>query len=250
MTYTPLYPTAGPLRLGLISLATDLTIEHDIQSLMPEGARLHVSRVAYANPTTPENLRAMAPHIAASADLILPGIPLAAIGYGCTSGAVVIGDDALAASIGAVRPGVPVRTPPLSAVEGFRALGVRRLSLLTAYVPETTAPMADYFRAAGFDLVKVQGLGLADDRDIAIVPDDLLLAAARDADDPQAEAMFVACTALPVLPLIDRIEAMLGKPVVTSNQALGWAMLRAAGLSGAGPGALFKTLRPNLKVPA
>jgi maleate isomerase len=250
MTYTPLYPTAGPVRLGLISLATDLTIEHDIQSLMPEGARLHVSRVAYANPTTPENLRAMAPHIAASADLILPGIPLAAIGYGCTSGAVVIGDDALAASIGTVRPGVAVRTPPLSAVEGFRALGVRRISLLTAYVPETTAPMADYFRAAGFDLVKVQGLGLADDRDIAIVPDDLLLAAARDADDPQAEAMFVACTALPVLPLIDRIEAMLGKPVVTSNQALGWAMLQAAGLSGTGPGALFKTGRPTMKVPA
>jgi maleate isomerase len=250
MTYTPLYPTAGPARLGLISLATDLTIEQDIQSLMPEGARLHVSRVAYANPTTPENLRAMAPHIAASADLILPGIPLAAIGYGCTSGAVVIGDDALAASIGTVRPGVPVRTPPLSAVEGFRALGVRRISLLTAYVPETTAPMADYFRSAGFDLVKVQGLGLADDRDIAIVPDDLLLAAAREADDPRAEAMFVACTALPVLPLIDRIEAMLGKPVVTSNQALGWAMLQAAGLQGAGPGALFKTGRPTLKVPA
>jgi len=241
MNYSPAFPTAGPLRLGLISLATDLTIENDIQSLMPDGARLHVSRVAYANPTTPENLRAMAPHIAASADLILPGIPLAAIGYGCTSGAVVIGDDSLAASIGTVRPGVPVRTPPLAAVEGFRALGVRRITLLTAYVPETTAPMADYFRAAGFDLVRVEGMGIADDRDIAMVPEDMLLAAARAADDPQAEAMFVACTALPVLSLIDRIESMLGKPVISSNQALGWAMLQAAGLHAPGPGALFKT---------
>ncbi len=243
MIHTPLYPTSGLARLGLISLATDLTIEEDIRSLMPETARLHVSRVAYANPTTPENLRAMAPDIAASADLILPGIPLGAIGYGCTSGAVVIGDDALAASIGTVRPGIPVRTPPRAAVEGFRALGVRRISLLTAYLPQTTAPMADYFRAAGFDLVRVEGMGIADDRDIAMVPEPDLLAAARAADDPDAEAMFIACTALPVLPLIERIEAMLGKPVVSSNQALGWAMLQAAGLSGPGPGALFQTAK-------
>ncbi len=232
--------SSGPVRLGLVALATDLTIEHDLQGLMPAGARLHVSRVAYANPTTPENLRAMGPHVAAAADLILPGIPLASIGYGCTSGSVVIGDAALAETIGTVRPGVPVRTPPLGAVQGFRALGVRRLSLLTAYVPETTAPMADYFRAAGFDLVRVRGMGIADDRDIAMVTEEALIAAAREADHPEAEAMFVACTALPVLPLIDRIEAMLGKPVVSSNQALGWAMLRAAGLSSAGPGALFR----------
>lgn len=232
-------PEAGPVRLGLVALATDLVIEHDLQSMMPEAARLHVTRVAYANPTTPANLRAMAPHVAAAADLILPGIRLAAIGFGCTSGSVVIGDAALAATIDTVRPGVPVQTPPLAAVQGFRALGVRRLSLVTPYLPETTAPMADYFRAAGFDLLRIEGMGLADDRDIARLPAEAILDTIRAADDSRSEAIFLACTALPVLALIDRIEAMLGKPVISANQALAWAMLRAAGLPGTGPGALF-----------
>jgi len=75
-------------RLGLLVLATDLTVEEDVARLMPPEAGLHVSRVAYANPTTPGNLRAMAPHLAAAADLILPGLPLAGLGFGCTSGSV------------------------------------------------------------------------------------------------------------------------------------------------------------------
>ena len=227
------------VRLGLVVLATDLTIEADLAVLLPAGAALHVTRVAYANPTTPENLRAMAPHLAAAADLILPGLPLAALGFGCTSGAVVIGHDRIDAALGAVRPGVPVTTPARAAVAGLRHLGVRRLALFTPYLPETTAPVAVHFAEAGLEVVRAFGLGLADDREIARVAPDAILAAAREADDPRAEALFVSCTALPVLGMIPAIEAALGKPVISSNQALGWAMLRAAGLRAPGPGRLF-----------
>jgi len=227
------------LRLGLVALATDLTLEHDLASLLPDTMRLHVARVPFANPTTPENLAAMAPDIAAAADLLVPGVPLAAIGFGCTSGAVIIGDDVIARAIGAVRPGVPVFTPAGSAVQGFRHLGVRRIALLTPYLPQTTAPMVEYFASAGFDVVQTVGLGMADDRDIARVSPGAIRAATRRADHPQAEALFISCTALPVLPLIPALEAELGKPVVSSNQALGWAMLVAAGAGGRGPGRLF-----------
>ena len=233
--------TDDSVRLGLVVLATDLTVEGDVAGLLPAGAALHVSRVAYANPTTPENLRAMGPHLAAAADLILPGLPLAALGFGCTSGAVVIGHDRIDAALGAVRPGVPVTTPARGAVEGLRRLGVRRVALLTPYLPETTAPVVAHFAEAGLEVVRALGLGLADDREIARVGPDAIRAAARAADDPRAEALFVSCTALPVLGMIPEIEAALGKPVVSSNQALGWAMLRAAGLPAAGPGRLFSS---------
>jgi len=236
----PLVPD-DRVRLGLVVLATDLTVEADVAGLMPAGAALHVSRVAYANPTTPENLRAMGPHLAAAADLILPGLPLAGLGFGCTSGAVVIGHDRIDAALGAVRPGVPVTTPARGAVEGLRHLGVRRVALLTPYLPETTAPVVAHFAAAGLEVVRALGLGLADDREIARVAPDAIRAAARAADEPRAEALFVSCTALPVLGLIPEIEAALGKPVVSSNQALGWSMLRAAGLRAPGPGRLFAT---------
>lgn len=234
-------PAADPVRLGLVALATDLTSEHDLHSLLPDNARLHVSRVAYANPITPENLAAMTPHIAAAADLLVPGVGLAAVGFGCTSGAVVIGEATIAAAINSVRPGVAVFTPVGAAVDALRFLGVRRIALLTPYTRQTSAPMTDHFISSGLDVVQTLSLDMPDDRDIARLADSAIRAAARRADHPDAEAMFISCTALPVLPLIDEIEAALGKPVITSNQALGWAMLGAAGLQGRGPGRMFMT---------
>lgn len=226
-------------RLGLLVLATDLTIEHDLAQLMPAHARLHITRLAFANPTTPDNLRAMAPGIAAAADLLVPGAALAAIGFGCTSGAVVIGDDAVRAAIGGVRPGVAVCMPAAAAVQGFRHLGLRRIALLTPYVAQTTAPVAAYFAQAGLEVVSAYGLDMEDDRDIARLSPAAIASAARKADHPRAEALFVSCTATPVMPLIPALELALGKPVLSSNQALGWAMLGAAGIEAQGPGRLF-----------
>ncbi|MCC5969289.1 MAG: ectoine utilization protein EutA [Pararhodobacter sp.] len=228
-----------PVRIGLLALATDLTLEHDLAQMLPASLRLHVTRLAFANPTTPANLRAMLPGISAATELLVPGVPLAAIGFGCTSGAVVIGDAAVSAAVGAVRPGVPVCTPAGSAVQGLRALGLRRIALLTPYVDETTAPVAAYFAQAGLEVVHVVGLGMEDDRDIARLDPATIIDAAHRANHPQAEALFVSCTSTPILPLITALEGALGKPVLSSNQALGWAMLAATGVTGQGPGRLF-----------
>jgi len=235
-------PTTGPdglVRLGLVALSTDMTIENDLCRMLPDNARLHVSRVSFANPTTPENLAAMGPHVAAAADLLVPEVPLAAIGFGCTTGSVVIGDTAVGAAIASVRPGVPVFTPAQSACRAFRAMGLSRIAILTPYLPETTRVLVEYFDAAGLHLCAVHGLGMADDRDIARLSEKTIVAAIEAADHPEAEAMFISCTATPIVRLIDRIEDRIGKPVVSSNQALGRAMLDAAGLTGRGPGRLF-----------
>lgn len=231
-----------PVRLGLVALATDMTLEHDLRCLLPDTMRLHVSRLAFANPTTPENLRAMAPGITAAADLLVPGVDLAAIGFGCTSGSVVIGDSVVSAAIRSVRPDVPVCLPAASAVEGFAHLGITRIALLTPYVEETTEPVADYFRQSGIEVVHVLGLNMEDDRDIARLQPSVIRAAARRADHDRAEAIFISCTSTPVMPLIPALEAELGKPVLSSNQALGWAMLGAAGVVVRGPGQLFAPL--------
>lgn len=228
------------IRFGLVALATDLTMEADLHALLPPQARLHVTRVAFANPTTPENLRAMAPRLAEAAALIAPGIPLAAICFGCTSGSAVIGNDVIARALGAVRPGVPAVTPTSALVDAARALGVRRIAVLTPYLPATTTPLIDCFGMAGIEVVAARCLGLADDRDMARIVDREVVAAAVAADAPAAEALFLSCTALPALGLVDEIEAQIGKPVLTSNQVCAWAMLRAARLAPARPvGRLF-----------
>lgn len=227
-------------RLGIIALATDMTSEGDVARIVPpDRASVHTARIAFENPSTPENLARMAPRLTETAALLVPGVPLAAIFYSCTAASIAIGEAAVAASINAARPGVPVVTPSAAAVAAFAALGVRRIALVTPYLPETTQPMADYFAAAGLDVVTAQCLGVADDRDIARIDPASVVAAAVAADRPDAEGLFLSCTALRAAEVVDEIEARLGKPVVTSNQAAIWRITRHAGLDLPGPGRLF-----------
>jgi len=224
---------ARPLpRLGLILLATDLTTERDVARLIgPEEAAVHATRVAFANPTTPENLRRMAPRLTEAASLLVPGAPLAAITYACTAASVVIGPDAVAGAIGSGRPGVPVITPVEAALRALAALGARRIALLTPYLEETTRPVVAHLESRGLRVTRATSLGLADDREMATVDPATIRAAAERADDPDAEALFISCTALPALAEAGAIEAVIGKAVVTSNQACVWEMRRAAGLA-------------------
>lgn len=222
-------------RFGLIALATDLTIEGDAARLMPPGTQLHVTRIIFENPTTPENLRRTGPRLRAAAELIVPGVQLEGLLFGCTSAAAVLGDE-IDAMVG---NRAPLTTPVGAAIRAFRALGITRISLLTPYMEETTNLVADHFVGLGIDVVARSSMGHEDDRDMGMLSGETVIAAALEADDPEAEAIFLSCTALPAVPVIERIEAHLGKPVFSSNQVLFWAMLDAAGIASEGPGRLF-----------
>lgn len=235
-------PVASVRRVGFVLLSTDLTSERDAASVLgPEHIAVHVSRLFFENPTTPENLRRMAPRLTEAADLLVPGAALSAICYSCTSGTIEIGAVAVATAVNAARPGVPVVTPPEAAIAAFAALGARRVALLTPYLVETTQPMAAYLVARDVELVAARCLGLADDREMARISHDSIIAAAVEADHPDAEALFISCTALPALGVIDEIERRIGKPVISSNQACLWQLRRHAGSASplAGFGRLF-----------
>ena len=133
-------------RIGFIALATDHTAERDFARICPaDEVGVYVTRVLNENPTTIENLKAMQPRISAAAELILPGEPLDAVAYGCTSATVAIGDEGVTAAIHEAKPGVPCITPPSAAVAAFGHLGVSRISLLTPYTKAVSAPFVGYF---------------------------------------------------------------------------------------------------------
>lgn len=219
-----------PKRVGLIILATDHTTEPDFRRMVAsERIGVYAARIPYANPTTPENLRKMQPSLTAGAGLILPGETLDAICYSCTSASVVIGDAETETAIRQAKPGVTVVTPPLAAVRGLKALGARRISVLTPYTVETSRPMADYFDRHGFQIDRFTCLGLEDDREMARIPPRELADLAPQVMARQSEALFVSCTALRAALAVRAIEASINRPVVASNQATAWQCLRLTG---------------------
>ena len=219
-------------RVGLIVLATDHTTEADFHRLVvSDSVGLFATRIEYANPTTPDNLRAMKPRLTEAAGLILPDEDLDVVCFGCTSASVVIGDDVVAAAIRQAKPGVPVVTPAAAGVLGLRAFGARRISILTPYTPRTSAPMADYFEAQGFAIDRFTCLGLEDDREMARISHASLIENALASLHPESEALFISCTALRSASVVAAIETIVGRPVVTSNQASAWACLHHLGIT-------------------
>ncbi|TPK42495.1 ectoine utilization protein EutA [Mesorhizobium sp. B2-5-4] len=217
-------------RVGLIILATDHTTEPDFRRMVAsERIGVYVARIPYANPTTPENLRKMQPALTAGAALILPDEPLDAICYSCTSASVVIGDGEVEAAIQAAKAGVPVVTPTMAGVRALNAFGVRRISILTPYTMETSRPMATYFAERGFEILSFTCLGFEDDREMARIAPAALVDLARQAMHPQADALFLSCTALRGALAVTGMEEAIGRPVVTSNQATAWNCLRLCG---------------------
>lgn len=224
-------------RIGLVLLSTDHTTEREFNHMVPaDRVGVYGTRVEYANPTTPENLRKMGPGLAAAAALILPGERLDAIVYACTSGSIAIGDLAIAAAFAAVKPGMPVVTPVTAARDALHALGARRISMLTPYLLDTSRPMAEHFSGLGFDVLNLDCFGFEDDRQMARIRPDSIVEAACKAAQEDADALFISCTALRAAGVAAEIEDRIGKPVVTSNQACVWRALRHCGIEDAIPG--------------
>lgn len=219
------------VRVGLLLLSTDLTTEQDLYRMRGgDRLRLHAARLEYANPVTPRNLRAMGPRLAATAALLPPDTPHAAVYFSCTSGSAVLGDDVVREAVHEAMPGVPVVTPLTAAVDAFAALGARRISILTPYTPQTTGPVVEYFERHGLAVDGVSALGLTDDRDMARLAPECIAEAAVAATEPESDALFVSCTALRSAQVAGAVEARTGRAVVTSNQAAAWRIFRLADL--------------------
>lgn len=228
---------AVPKRIALVALATDHTSERDFARICdPDRVGVYVNRIAYENPTTHETLSKTGPLLTEAAAQILPQEQVDVIAYSCTAASIVLGNDVVAGHLTAAKPGAACVTPSSAAFDAFSALSARRISILTPYTPDVTNELARYFGAHGPQVISTACFGLTDDRDMARISEDCIVEAGLLSCDPDADALFVSCTALRAATCAQRLEDQLGKPVVTSNQAMIWRCLRLAGVTDPVPG--------------
>ncbi len=230
----PVTHDAGPgalASIGLIVLATDKASEPDVAAFLPAGedVSLFASRVPMEPVVTPATLAAMGDHLGRAMALLLPDRPLDVVAYGCTTGSIAIGPDQVAAKVQAVRPGIPVTNPVEAAVKGLRRLGSNRVSVLTPYPDDVNAMVEDYLVGAGLELADLGSFKQRGDPEINAVAPQSIYEAGLEIGGGDCEALFISCTGLRTAGVVGRLEAALGKPVVTSNQALAWDSLRLAG---------------------
>lgn len=224
-------PKDGVKNIGLILLSTDLTLERDLLRLMPmDKVSTYINRVTYNNPMTVENLAAMEKELVQAARDIIPGASLDCLAFACTSGAIAIGPGNVLQRLEEGQPGVPATTPISAVVDACCHLDISKIALLTPYYDEVNQPLSRYLQDNGIEVLTMSTFDMASDIDVARIPVSAIMEAAREADHPEAEALFMSCTALRSLECIQALEDELGKPVLGSNQVMLWRTLRLAGV--------------------
>ena len=225
-------------RIGLIVLATDHTIEHEFRRICRlDGVALYESRIPNDAQVNAATLAEMERGLAAAAGVILPGTKLDVVAYGCTSGAIVIGEEKVFARIREARPGVACTTPITAGIAGLKKLGVGRIALLTPYVDEVNQMFRRHVEQQGIAVPVMGSFNHENDNEVARISQASIKDAVRVlAREPGVDGVFVSCTSLRVADIAEELEAELGKPVTSSNHALAWHCLRLAGVNDSLPG--------------
>ncbi|WP_424940121.1 maleate cis-trans isomerase family protein [Aliiroseovarius sp. S253] len=221
--------------LGMIVLETDETLETEFARMADfDGVARYHSRIPMVTDIRPDTLARMQDDLPASAKLFPSSLALDVIGYGCTSASTVIGSDNVAAAIQSVRPGTKVTDPLAALIAAGRSLGVKNLGFITPYIPEVSQQMREKLEKAGFHIAASGSFEESDDRVVARITEDSIHKAGLQVASTtggQCEALVIACTNLRCLNVIPMLEDELGIPVLSSNTALVWHMLRLAGIN-------------------
>jgi maleate isomerase len=231
--------------LGLLVLETDQTIEDEFRAVWPgDGVALYAARLHNDVRITPETLLEMQGLIAPTTRLLPFMVDLSVVAFACTSGSLVIGESRVAELVRSVRPNARVTDPVTAAIAALRATGVRRVALLTPYLREINLRLRAALMARGLSIPVMGSFNEPDDDVVArITPQSLLDAIVRIGSESSCDGVFVSCTSLRVARIAEQAEALIGKPVTSSNHALAWHMLRLAGVDDRieGFGRLYRT---------
>ena len=226
----PKYNSSTKPKVGLIVLATDFMIEKDfIDVTKGMGIDLFVNRIHTYFPLTSENLIKMSNTLTEVSKDILPDEKLDCVVYGCTSGTIAAGYDSIKKKIELAKPETKVTKPSTAATNALKKMNVSKVSIFTPYSKKLNDEVVDYFKKENFIVTSNSYFDILNDADIAKIDPDYLYDVISKMNLEDAEAVFLSCTNLPALSILDKLEKKLNKVVLSSNQVLIWDTLQSVG---------------------
>ena len=217
------------LRLGILVPSGNTVAEPDIPAMLPDGVTFHVTRLKLVG-STREELLGMTDKVEEGAALLADaGVDL--VVFHCTG--VTMFDPDMEGKLKARierASGRPATATSEAILNAFARLEVKRVVMVTPYVAMINQREVAFMAHHGITVLSETGLGIADARGMAAVePGDWYRQVVAHRDD-STDAYFLSCTNIRSVPVIAALERDLGKPVVTSNQAMVWNSLRRGGV--------------------
>jgi len=218
-------------KIGLIYIATSWIMEPEFNLMAPPGVITCTTRVP-GEAVTKESVFKIKDR-ALNATEVLAQAPLDVIALGCTSGGFIGGNDydlKIIEEMNKKSMGIPCVTTSRAVVEAIKKMNLKKVAVFTPYLDEINEMCSSYLNENNIETTEIKGLGIQDDHEIDRVPfkrikDEILSFKTLD----ECDGVFIACTALRTLPIIEELEKLINKPVISAIQATYWSCLNIIG---------------------
>lgn len=217
------------IRIGLLLPSSNTTQENEFNRILPDGVSLHVTRLPLRNVDAASTARIVEDIESESqklADADVDAIVLAATAPSSRNG---IGYDQELIRRIETASGRRATTASTALIQALQVLDAKRIVMAGPWSEATNISAAAFIEASGVAVLAHQALGRVSNLDIGVLEEDTALELGRAVDLPDAQAIMLACGNWLTLGIVDRLEALAGKPVLTTNQVSLWAVLRLAG---------------------
>lgn len=157
---------------------------------------------------------------------------MSAIAYACLATSLVKGSAWTTDFLAHVEDttGRPATTAATATIEALQSFGVSRVALATPYPDTVNELLPALFNAAGIEIVALDSVVVKDSLEVCRLAPSVAYRLAKQADTAEADAVCILATDIRSIDVLETLEQDLGKPAISTNQALLWRCLRACGI--------------------
>ena len=235
------------MRVGVLVPYANTNLEPDLHRFKVKNLNYYITRIAgYEINKIPdeEQMKQMGESDLTEALKLINGILPNAILYGCTSANLSQGlkfthdlEKLISKTCGCV-----AISASGALILAIKALNIKNIALASPYVKKINDLAIKYFLEAGLEVVSLSDTGkkLTNYEQGNLSPEKIIKLAC-EADSKNCEAIVLPCTDIKAVEVINIIEDKIGKPVITSNQAMIFALLKSLNLKpdNSFPGKIF-----------
>lgn len=217
------------MKLGLLIPSSNTTMETEFWRMAGEWATVHTARMRLQKIIVAELEEMEEDVLQEAVHLADAGVDV--IGYGCTSGSLFKGKGhalQLEKRI-AERTGIPVVVTAAAVIEALKKLRINKVCVATPYVEEINTLEKIFLEQERINVLRIKGLNLVDNRQVGLQEPSIASDLAKEVYLPEAQGIFISCTNFRTIEVIDNLEREVGVPVISSNTATFWSMMRKAG---------------------
>lgn len=223
-------------RIGLLVPSSDGVTEMDFKNLLPRNLSFHTGRL-YHRDSTPRGIPTLDEIVAQTEAAIATIIQVdpELIVFACTSGSFYRGagwNRQIAERITAAS-GVPAVVTSTAVLDALQAVNTRRMYMVTPYPEEINKIEIQFFADSGIEVAGYTSFHCPKSKDISNILPSQIIERVRSVrrQIEESDTLLISCTGLRGAETVAPLEAELGVPVITSNAATLWAVMRGLGLA-------------------